>query len=139
MAIDVPEARDRAVAAVRDLYGSEHERNDHISADRVAHAAVTFAVDLAEVTHREIASLAGVPGLLVARLIDTPDAYVDALRRERHAADRYAKDVLDEIETAARRFVDPTGNREARGIQSQGGFSKAAGVDRMTVRGWLGR
>lgn len=139
MAIDIAAARLRATDAVRAFYATEHGERDHITAERKAHDAVTFAVDIAGITHREIASLAGIPGLLVARLIDTPAAYVDALRVERHAADRYAKSVFDEIKLAARRFVDRTGSRSARGIRAQGGFAKAAGVDRMLVRDWIGR
>ena len=140
MAIDTATARTRAVDAVKSFYGTEHAGpHDHRNAELDARAAVTFAVDIAGITHREIASLAGVPGLLVAKLITTPETYVSALRLERHAAERYVSDVLGEIRQAAVRHVNPDAGRGGRGIQTQGGFAKAAGVDRMAVRGWIGK
>jgi hypothetical protein len=137
MATDIVAAQDRAVSAVRYFYTADHSDIDQINAERSAREAVESAIR-AGVTHHQLASLAGIPGLLVARLIDDPDAHVAALNAERHAAHRYERDVLDAIQGAARRLVDPESGKGARGVRSQAGFAKAAGVDRAAVRTWLG-
>lgn len=44
MAIDIEAARRRAVDAIRTFYATEHGPADHITAERNARDAVTFAV-----------------------------------------------------------------------------------------------
>lgn len=83
-----------AATAVRDLYAGHPGRSADCEA--VAEKAVTEAVG-AGVHHRQIALRAGVSGLLVLRCITDPDLSNAALRAERHHAERYAEQVMDEI------------------------------------------
>lgn len=122
---------DKAVTAVKNLYAGDHGNADHLDAEHLAIRAVTDAVTARRftLTHRQIASLAGVPGLLVARLIDNDKARAEALRSERHAADRYATEVLDTIrQEALRRFG--AGERKFA-------IAEALGVTRRTLDAWL--
>ena len=43
------------------------------------------------------------------------------------------------VRQAALSLVDPAAGKGERGLSSEGGFATAVGVDRMAVRGWLGK
>lgn len=122
---------DKAAEAVRELYAAEHEPTDHTNAEHDAVRAVTDAVTATRftITHRQIASLAGVSGLLVARLIDNAAARAEALRSERHAAERYVTEVRDAIRGEAVRRIE-AGDRKLATAES-------LGITRPTLDAWL--
>lgn len=123
-------ARDKAVAAVRDLYAGDQD------AERRAFDRVTDAVTIYSVTAAEIASLTGLRQLLVARLINAETsrgeaARAEALKMARHDADRYRDEVRQVVHDAVVRSVEG-GMPESRAAELYG-------VDRQTVRTWLGK
>lgn len=59
----------------------------------------------------------------------------DDLLRARQAQAR----AMAAIQQAAAILIDPNASKAARGIATQSGFASFMGVDRMTVRQWLGR
>lgn len=122
----------RAVDAVRTLYAEHHDGyRDHIAADRDAITAVTDAVTAQRfvITHRQIASLASVPGLLVARLINHDQTRMEALVVERAAAERYVEDVRGAIRLEAIR-AHGRGDRKTT-------IHRTLGISRVTLDDWL--
>ncbi len=95
---------------------------------RVATKAVSAAIR-AGVSHREIASAAGLPGLLVIDCIDSGDLRGDALRVERHAAERYVRTVRE----ASARWAQ---SAHGEGQEKQQ-IAEALGISRPTLNDWL--
>ncbi|MGX1762626.1 hypothetical protein ACWIGW_44480 [Nocardia brasiliensis] len=130
-------ARDQAVAAVRAHFAGDGERG-------AAQRAVTAALVVYDISHRQIAQLAGVSGLAIINLI-TPDyqysqmpdnsdrrvlaARAEALKYERHAADRYRDDVLDAIRQEAVHRTDYL-------KESEVAVAATLGVNRASIRKW---
>lgn len=92
----VNELRARAVEAVRALWGRPGDGQAQPERDAAAEKAVTEAVR-AGVHHRQIAEQAGTSGLLVLRCITDPALSNIALIAERHHAERYVEQIMEEI------------------------------------------
>jgi len=119
----------RAVAAVRAALGSPDD-DIHLVQTRqaAAESAVTDAVE-AGIHHRQIAVQSGVSGLRVLSYITDLDLSYQALRAERHHAERYVDQVLEEIRgRALYLYVHGTGKTEV---------CKALGVSRPTLNAWI--
>ncbi len=98
-----------------------------------ASRAVTAAVTAADVSHGQICTLTGAPGLLVVGLITDDLAQADALRVEQHRAERYVEEVRQERVRAAQRLRGPesTPRRPKQDVASM------LGVSRPTLDKWL--
>ncbi len=98
-----------------------------------AQRAVTAAVVEGEHLHTQIATMVmrRNAGLIIAQLVNDPDAQAEALVRERHAAERYAAEVRFAIRTAA----------VAAALSGDRGAKLAAAarykVSRVTLDRWL--
>jgi hypothetical protein len=66
-----------------------------------------------------------------------PEATVAGMGRDLAASRSQERAALVRIEQAASMLVEPP-ELKPKGVRSQSGFARAAGVDRMTVLKWLG-
>jgi transposase len=137
-------ALDRAVHAIRALRADEGDLNE---ASLAAQDAVATAILVHGISHRLIAQKAGCPGLAVIDLMrrESGDdqqmtgrdlavqaARAEALRAERHAADRYVAEVLDHIRREAEVRITVRGQRETV-------VARDLGVNRASIRNWQGK
>ena len=71
-------------------------------------------------------------------MVEPPEQIVRDLGSKLRTARHDEAIALAELQRAALVLVDPHGGKGLRGVQSQAGFADRAGVDRATVRDWLG-
>lgn len=106
--------------------------------DTLAAAAEDIAARYPDPDDRDEAEMA----LTVAfrLLVEDPEAVVDELAAERSRARTAELRALAGLRQAAVTLVTTGGteNRGARGIATQEGFRRRAGMDRGTVRNWIG-
>jgi hypothetical protein len=88
-------------------------------------------------TERETARTAAYEVLSAGKHGLTHEALVVAMGDELGRARSQERAALVRIEQAASMLVEPPESKP-KGVRSQSGFAKAAGVDRMTVLKWLG-
>lgn len=133
-------ALEQATTSVRAWLAGDGEAADAIR-------DVTAAIVIYGVTHRQIAQMAGVTGMAIIRLLAPDyqypqqptaaarrvlDARAEALRTERHAADRYRDEVLEAIRAEALHRIDYLGDEESP-------VARELGVNRASIRNWQGK
>lgn len=110
-----------------------HPHLGHARAERIAAQIVNRYPSLDDEAARD-AAVAAAYEVLVA---DNPESVVAGMGDELGRARSLQRMALVRIEQAASMLVEPPESKP-KGVRSQSGFARAAGVDRMTVLKWLG-
>lgn len=135
---DIAEQLHTAAQAVKRLFDST-TTTPAVEREQEARRQVWLARQLDHTTPAQIAAASGVPQLLVARLVDDPDAHAAALVAARHDAERYERQVIEDIRQSAlarwRKATDSGQQPPPRGTKAA--ICSALGISAPTLDEWI--